>query len=228
MFGARCVKQSRSDGGDQVRGLIYDATILGLTTRLYQAVLERLPTGARVLDVGVGTAGALTRNASLVVGKELSVVGIDIDVDYVDRAQKLVDKADLASQVQVHLASVYDFADNIGFDAVYYSSSFMLLPDPAGALRHTLGLLRPGGLVYFTQTFQEKRSPLMEKLKPVLKAVTTIDFGQVTYEADFRQVVADAGMELVELSVLSQQSSNRTNRIAIGRPQEGYRLQAPA
>jgi len=42
---------------------------------------------------------------------------------------------------------------------------------------------------------QEKPNALLELFKPLLKFLTTIDFGQVTYEAQFLAMVAKAGFE---------------------------------
>ena len=41
----------------QFRTTVYDALILKLTTKWYEAVLSRLDEGSTVLDVGIGTAG---------------------------------------------------------------------------------------------------------------------------------------------------------------------------
>lgn len=200
----------------RMRAPLYDAALLPLTARWYRAVLERLPPGARLLDIGVGTAGALCRNADIVRNQRLSVLGIDIDADYVARAEAAVRKAGLSSQVEIRLQSVYDCTD-APFHAAYFSASFMLLPDPVAALRQILGQLHePDGRVYFTQTFQERPSPLLERAKPLLKRVTTIDFGQVTYEQDFRDATAQAGMELLELLELGRHG-NRSYRLAVGR-----------
>jgi hypothetical protein len=43
------------------RAFVYDALILKLTTKWYEVVLCRLDEGSIVLDVGIGTAGALTK-----------------------------------------------------------------------------------------------------------------------------------------------------------------------
>ena len=52
---------------------IYDVIIIHMTEKWYAAVLARLPKGARVLDVGIGTATALVgrkgQNATVVVEK---------------------------------------------------------------------------------------------------------------------------------------------------------------
>ncbi len=180
-----------------MRAWIYDKTFAGLTVGWYREVLKRLPRGARLLDVGIGTGGALVRNAALVKARDLHIVGIDIDRVYLRRCRKLVEGAGLARHVVPVLESIYDHHGG-PYDAVYFSASFMLLPDPLHALRHAAEMLSPGGRVYFTQTIHTKRVPLMERLKPMLHRLTTIHFGRVTYEHDLIDVVRRAGLHLHE------------------------------
>ena len=85
----------------------------------------------------------------------------------------------------------------------------------AAALAQILTQLTDGGHVYFTQTFQERRSPFLEKAKPMLKKLTTIDFGTVTYEEDFRKTVAAGGLEIDEMVELGR-TGNRSYRLAVG------------
>jgi tRNA A58 N-methylase Trm61 len=201
-----------------VRAWIYDTAILPLTTKWYAEVLGRLPDGARLLDVGIGTGGALARNAELVRRKDLHVVGVDVDADYVKRAQQQISEAGLSDRVEVRLESIYDHRGG-PYDAAYFSASFMLMPDPPAVLRHVQTLLTPTGRVYFTQTFQDRKSSLLEKAKPLLGKVTTIEFGRVTYEQDFRETVAAGGLELQEL-VTMDKSGSRSYRLAVGVPKE--------
>ncbi len=199
-----------------MRARIYDAAILPLTRKWYRAVLDRLHPGAKLLDVGVGTAGALCANADRVRALDLQVLGIDIDPSYIERARQRVTEAGLTDRVELRLQSVYDCHD-APFDAIYFSASFMLLPDPVAALEQVMQQLGPDGRVYFTQTFQDRRSRLMEKLKPLLKKLTTIDFGTVTYEDDFRRTVENAGMEILDMVTLGGHGS-RSYRMIVGRP----------
>jgi hypothetical protein len=77
----------------------------------------------------------------------------------------------LSERLQCIHASVYD--DNLGqqlakidassksndcrdFDAVYFSGSISLMPDPVAALHATAKLLKAGGKIYVTQTFQRR------------------------------------------------------------------------
>lgn len=201
---------------NRMRARIYDTVIVHMTAAWYRAVLERLPAHCRLLDVGIGTASALLANADLIAAKDLSVTGVDIDAAYVERGKQAVEQHGFAERIAVRLESIYDHRGG-PYDAAYFSGSFMLLPDPPGALRHVAALLRPGGRMYFTQTFERARSPLLEVLKPLLRVVTTIDFGRVTYEDDFRRALTAGGLELEELLSLDE-GRRRSSILAVARP----------
>lgn len=211
-----------------MRALIYDAAILTLTGKWYAEVLERLAPGTHLLDVGIGTGGALAANASTLVAKDIRVTGVDIDADYVARARRVLARKRLKDRVDVRLESIYDHRGG-PYDAVYFSASFMLMPDPSRCLRHVATLLAPEGRVFFTQTFQDRPSKLVERAKPMLKAVTTIEFGQVTYEDDFLRTVEEGGFEIVELETMSRSLDRaRSYRLAVGRPRDEAAEHLPA
>ena len=197
------------------RAWLYDRFVAGMTSSWYREVLRRLPRGTRLLDVGIGTGAALVRCAELVRARELSIVGIDVDADYLARCERALQRSGL-TEVSPRLESVYDHRGG-PYDAAYFSASLMLLPDPVAALRRVAGLLRPGGTLYATQAFQLRRSRLLERGKPLIRYATTIDFGRVTYEDDFRACLTAAGVELAELHTMA---ANRhfAQRLAIGRP----------
>jgi SAM-dependent methyltransferase len=185
----------------RVRSAIYDAAIVGMTAEWYRAVLRRVPVGCRLLDVGIGTGAALIANVHLLREKDVHVTGVDVDAAYVERCRRAVVEHGLEDRVVVRLESI-DAHGSGPYDAVYFSGSFMLLPDPARTLRHVRSLLVPDGLVYFTQTFEHRRSRAVELAKPLLRRVTGIDFGRVTYETDFRATLTAAAFEVLEMETL--------------------------
>jgi SAM-dependent methyltransferase len=201
-----------------VRAWVYDRVIAGMTAKWYRQVLERLPDGARLLDVGIGTGAALARCADVVRAKNLSVVGLDIDRDYLAYCQAALGRAGLTGHVTPVLGSVYDHRGG-PYDAVYFSASLMLLPDPVAAIAHVSTLLAPGGRLFSTQTFHHRRSPVLEWAKPLAQHVTSIHFGRVTYEHEFRKAFADAGIELEELTTMHN-TRRWSYRLAVGRVPE--------
>ncbi len=178
-----------------MRAWIYDRVFLRLTTGWYREVLRRLPRGACILDVGIGTGSALARNASLVNERDLQVVGIDVDGGYLRSCRRQLAEAGLTRSVRTRLESIYDHRGG-PYDAVYFSGSFMLLADPVAALRHVADLISPTGRIYFTQTINTKTTPVLEKLKPLLHQVTSIHFGRVTYESELVEAIHRANLQL--------------------------------
>lgn len=207
---------------DMFRGFIYNAVLMPLTTRWYREVLERLPDGACLLDVGIGTGGALADNADLVRDKQLRVTGVDIDKEYVEHARKRLREAGLADVVDIRLESIYDHRAG-PYDAIYFAASFMLLPQPVPALQHARTLLKPDGRIFFTQTFSERRSRLLERLKPMLVRFTTIEFGRVTYEDEFLNTLQQGGLELIEFREM-ESLGKQSYRIAVTAPHTGKGL----
>jgi SAM-dependent methyltransferase len=207
-----------------VRAWIYDRAIQPLTRGWYREVLMRLAPGSALLDVGIGTAGALVANGDLLRSHRLKVTGIDIDADYVKQATRAVHKGALDHRVHVEICSVYDHQGG-PYDAAYFSASFMLMPDPSRALRHVSTLLRPGSPVYFTQTIHHTRNPLVETAKPLLHTVTTIHFGRVTYEDDFRNAVEAGGGSIREWITLHE-NKQRSFRLAV--VDVGHSMGSPA
>jgi SAM-dependent methyltransferase len=198
------------------RAWIYDATVTRMTAGWYGAVLERVPDRCRLLDVGIGTGGALLAHAEYLQRKELLVTGIDVDRSYLDHCRRAVARRGLGDRVTVRLESVYDHRGG-PYDAAYFSGSFMLLPDPVAALHHVSTLLTPTARVYFTHTVERRRSRTVEVVKPLLRVVTTIDFGRVTYEDDFRRTLAAAGIDLEE-HVTLHAGRRRSAMLVSGRP----------
>ena len=176
---------------------IYDVIIVSMTKKWYAAVIADLPAGARVLDIGVGTAGALVANKDALVAKDLTFVGVDYDAAYIRKGLRVVDGAGLAERVALRCASIYDYKAPHQFDHAYFSGSLMLMPDAAAALRAVASMLAPGGRIYITQTVQKRTTPFLATLKPLLKYLTTIDFGQLTYERDLAALLERVGFAVL-------------------------------
>mmetsp|Transcript_26894 Transcript_26894/g.104379 ORF Transcript_26894/g.104379 Transcript_26894/m.104379 type:complete len:165 (+) Transcript_26894:1826-2320(+) len=150
---------------DTVRASIYDAFIVSFTAKWYSAVLNRLPEGAHILDVGIGTGTALLRNASQIRDKKIRVTGVDYDQSYVLKCKKEIAEHDLEQSVSVVHASIYDFLPDSSegtevYDAIYFSGSFMILPHRPAALERVISFLKDvdTGRIFFTQTFEENEN----------------------------------------------------------------------
>lgn len=118
-----------------------------------------------------------------------------------------------------------DVPDDKRFDAAYFSGSISVMPDPPAALRACLPLIKKDtGRIYITQTFQKKPSPVMKVVKPMLKYITTIDFGYLTTESDVDVIIAKAGaFDILENEQIpgSMDTPFQTARLIILRPKQG-------
>ena len=186
---------------NQLRSFVYDRAIPNFTHLWYKAVLSLLPDNAHILDVGVGTGTALCANAHLLRSKNITVLAIDYDMAYVEKCRRNIIDASLSDLVTATHADIFTFTppDNKLFDAIYFGASFMIMPDQVTVLNRVIDMLvdREDGRIYFTQTFELKKNTFMEWLKPNLATLTTIDFGKVTYEADFEDVLLRANLSVV-------------------------------
>jgi len=205
---------------------IYDFLIIRMTTKWYAAVLERCAGGDRIIDVGIGTATALVNNKEILQRKNLVVVGIDPEAEYIKKAGEVISAAGISERCKVNCASIYDpklrmlFTGAARFDAAYFSGSLTLMPDPAAALKCAASMLTDKGVIYITQTFQNRPSPIMERLKPLLRRFTSVDFGKVFYHAEVQSIVAKAGMQVVEDNPVSGSIDNaaQTARLIVLKP----------
>jgi SAM-dependent methyltransferase len=226
----------------KTRSAVYDRIICNMTGEWYRRALLNIPTGSLVLDVGIGTATALLDNIAILEERKLSVVGVDYDQGYITAAiengksgkaaggrviveseGELLQCSD-RTNTKPHLAlvcnSIHDYtpATTTGssvFDVVYFSGSFMIIPDQVAALKRCVSFLKKpaGGAaspdaapvnLIFTQTFENKgiMGAIMARLKPLFKYVLTIDFGSVTFEEDFKKVCQEANVEIVDITTI--------------------------
>ena len=199
-----------------MRAWIYDRLFKKLSSDWYRQVIEYLPNQSRVLDVGIGTGSSLLSQLDLLKEKELRWFGIDINAPYLNSCQEKINQLQAHDFVKVREQSIYDLKEDELLDAIYFSASFMLLPDQKQALLTSLDSLQEEGSICFTQTFETKPAPLMEKIKPLLSKFTTVEFGVVTYEAPFIELLAECGLEVVHNHLMSTQGP-REMRIIVAK-----------
>jgi SAM-dependent methyltransferase len=126
-----------------------------LQGRLYNDYTEQalrqagLRPGMRVLDVGCGP-GDVSFIASRLVGPTGSVVGVDAAPDMVELARTRAAQQGLAA-VEFKQATIDAIVVDEPVDAVVGRLILMHLPDPAAALRQLSSLLRPGGVIAFSE-----------------------------------------------------------------------------
>jgi Methyltransferase domain len=208
----------------RLRTAIYDNAVTSFTTKWYAEVLDAVPEYSRLLDVGIGTGTALLANANRLRAKHITVIGVEYDENYAEKCRALVHERGLSSHISCVSCSFYDFKPPNGllFDHVYFSGSFMILPDHAKAVRKAVDLLvdREDGRLFFTQTFELRKNSFLEWFKPTLAYLTTIDFGTVTYVEDFDEALREGGAIAVSTKKIEDGMSvegTRESRLVVAR-----------
>jgi ubiquinone/menaquinone biosynthesis C-methylase UbiE len=132
-----------------IEASIYDRLIAPAVAELIEQnlgeLLEGIPQGAQVLDVGCGGGHALELLAQR--RPDLDLHGIDLSPDQVARARgRLGDRATVIEGSALKLP----YASN-RFDFVFSDASIKHWPDPARGLRECVRVLRPGGSLVVTE-----------------------------------------------------------------------------
>lgn len=156
-----------------------------------------------MLDIGTATGQPL--HSIIDSFGDAKVIGIDYDPHYIPTAQKLFKDKE---NVTIKLMNFYDMDTafpGVSFDTIIFGSSFMIMPDQVKAVEIAKSTficyserLSKNGKIYFLQTLYDQKTPFnrfMEKVKPSLKYISTVDFGTVTYKEDFEQFLEAYGLD---------------------------------
>ena len=163
------------------------------TPLLFLHSLRKLRPASRVLDFGCGN-GICYSNADVkktVLTQGLQIVGIDIDVPYIERCKRRIDEEHLAENVHIMLQDVFDYrldSEIERFDYILFSESAPLLSNDLliSMCRHMIEhLLKTDGKIIFINNLTEDSGNAMRVIKPYLKYVTMVEFGRVLTSQDF-------------------------------------------
>jgi ubiquinone/menaquinone biosynthesis C-methylase UbiE len=159
-------------------------------------VVPALLEGARVLDLGCG-AGQDCYVLSQLVGPTGYVVGVDMTKEQLAVAER--HRPWHAAQfgyanVEFRLGYIecldeLQLAD-AGFDVIVSNCVINLVPDKAAVLREAFRLLKPGGELYFSDVYADRRVPPSVASDPVLYGEC---LGGALYWNDFLRLAKAAG-----------------------------------
>lgn len=152
--------------------------------------------GMTVLDLGCGS-GRDAYLLSRLVGEHGRVIGVDMTAQQLEVAQRHRDFHAQAfgyaqSNVTFHLGDLADLAalglaDN-SVDVIVSNCVLNLVPDKRRAFAETFRALKPGGELYFSDVFSNRRLPRELLADPVLLGEC---LAGALYVEDFRRLLAD-------------------------------------
>ncbi|MEO1920084.1 MAG: methyltransferase domain-containing protein [Paracoccaceae bacterium] len=190
-------------------------------------------TGMRILDLGSGSGRDVYALAGL-VGPEGYVVGVDMTDEQLDVARRHVDfHADAfgyaAPNVEFHKGYIEKLdeleLEDGSFDIIISNCVINLSPDKEAVLREVYRLLKPGGEMYFSDVYSDRRVPNELLDDPVLYGEC---LSGALYWNDFENLAKKTGFNdprLVEDRVLTIENPEIEKKLeGIGFHSATYRL----
>lgn len=164
--------------------------------------------GMTVLDLGCGS-GRDAYLLSKLVGEQGHVIGVDMTAQQLDVAERHLAYHAQAfgyarSNVTFHLGDLANLAalgiTDASIDVVVSNCVLNLVPDQRRAFAEILRVLKPGGELYFSDVFSDRRLPRDLLANPVLLGEC---LAGALYVEDFRRILGDLGVADARMSARS-------------------------
>ncbi|GAA3795919.1 27-O-demethylrifamycin SV methyltransferase [Sphaerisporangium flaviroseum] len=179
--------------------------------RMTDLLIEKseLGQGGRVLDIGCGIGTSAFRLAEATPAE---IVGISNNQAQIDEANRRAAEKGVADRVSFAYADALDlpYADD-SFDVVWVFESLMHM-NRLLTLREIGRVLRPGGRVVLTD--QLRTGPMSEEDDRSVRSFMEQMQASPLLDLDgYRALVAESGLELVELLDISKHTKKTTHRV---------------
>ncbi len=155
--------------------------------------------GCTILDLGCGTGRDVYVCAKL-VGPEGHVIGLDMTDEQIGEARKH-EAAQMArfGYASSNVTFVQGYMEDLAtagiadssVDVVISNCVINLSPNKAQVIREIARVLKPGGELYFSDVFADRRLPVALQSDPVLLGEC---LAGALYLEDFRRILADCGI----------------------------------
>lgn len=181
--------------------------------------------GATILDLGCGS-GRDVYIASKLAGETGRVIGVDMTAEQIDTAEKYRDEQRsrfgyktsnvLFKQGYIEDLKSLGIEDN-SIDVVISNCVINLSPVKEQVFKEIHRVLKPGGELYFSDVFADRRIPEILSEDPVLLAEC---LGGVMYTEDFRRMMSSAGwpdfryVSIIDISIKNEEILSKTGSVS--------------
>ena len=134
------------------------------------AIRQGIKPGMRVLEVGPGS-GTYTLAAARLIGPDGILITVDIEPKMIDRVNKRIE-AESVTNIDARVADVCDLPfEDASFDLVYMITVINEIPDIPKALAEFHRVLKPAGVLSFSECITDPDYPLAGRLRRKVEAV---------------------------------------------------------
>jgi sarcosine/dimethylglycine N-methyltransferase len=199
-------------GGEDIHVGCYETADEPIATASRRTVtrmskLCTLTPSTHVVDLGAGYGGA-ARQLTTRFGCKVSCLNLSETQNR--RNRELTQAAGLADKIDVvHGAFEQTPFDDACCDVVWSQDAFLHSPDRAGVLKEARRILRPGGVLVFTDPMQAESVP-DGVLQPVLDRIHLASLGSI---AQYQRWAEDAGFAQGAVVPLTEQLVNHYTRV---------------
>jgi len=158
----------------------------------YNSILESLPEGATVLDVGCGDGIYFTNPEVLkkIRNKNLKITCIDIDAGAVKICNKRIKASNIDDFVTASAISLTEVHQQ--YDYILFMESFPVMSIELFTMlfEHALTLARKKVMLYHNLSQDEGMMLTIKRtLKPLVKYFTLVDFGRLTTVGEMQAIL---------------------------------------
>lgn len=159
------------------------------TPNLFYYILKLLPNNSYLIDFGCGNGEYYTKPniIYLIKQKKIFILCIDIDKDAIEICKE--NTKSIQNQTKVICQDIVSYKDTIKYDYLIFTESAPLLSNQLIIdiiLYSKQNLLKKNNKILFMNNINENK--IMKFIKPLLKYITTIDFGRTLTFQDFNEI----------------------------------------
>jgi len=169
------------------------------TPHAFHKILQRVPQGGRVLDLGVGSGVYLEHSLvrSLIRERKLIVDGVDISEPNVDICRERIKKHGLEENFTVVCQDARTLGATGKYDAILFMESFPCMSKELflDIFTNVQSFIKPGGVNYLYHNLSDPKKlgtlgvAIGKLCKPAVKLFIGIDFGRLTTTDEMDELV---------------------------------------
>jgi hypothetical protein len=159
------------------------------TPNLFYSALQYIPNNTFIIDFGCGNGEYYTKShiINYIKQKNLFILCIDIDIDAIEVCKK--NTKHIESYTKVVSGDILTYTDTIKYDYLLFTESAPLMSNSFiidVILYCKKNLLNTCHKIMFINNLNNNL--FMKKIKPLLKYITTVDFGRTLTLNDFKYI----------------------------------------